>query len=632
MASYVNLLFIAELAGCAAVLFILFYAYGSLAKRYVSLLGGIDGGFITFLAIHELLALPFILFHFSFALFYVLFLLLNVPMLIYGLAKVLKNRSQLLDRRIGWTYMILAAAALVICIGLTQYFVKYEADDSLYVSLVQQNKDNSRLYSYDPSTGDPALHFSSAYAFESWELLETSFAKNFNMSALELTHGLMPIVTVALVFAAGYRIYKNLLKDKRLACIALFFLGILLVFGGYSGKSQGTFILSRGWLGKAIISSFIIPLLLYALSKLYYRPHNKQLYAYLLAINVASVALNPSAIFINFAAITIFGILVFIKHRNIRSLLCLFITMVPILATGVAELYFKHFAHTVNGSQPNATNHLGYSYYLHTFVGSSWYFYWLPVVLALLYFKRANLNKKFWIMGVVFPVVLLLTYLNPIFITTVKRAATENTYWRLMWLVPITIILPIAGAYIYNLSIKRIPSKRTFYRAGAGMAALVVASGILIASGEYLFDTSKPLFAYDNTRQKVPPGVVGVGEYFKGAPSGKVLAATDAAAYLHTFTSKHTLLVARTLSLPAYYLKTSTDYKNRVLMFNAVNGTNLIPTTQLHDLLKEYKVDYLVYPVSNTYAAQYVSSFDLPILYSNQTYKVAKASGTSPVD
>lgn len=619
MTEYVTFFYLIKLAVFAGLLFITFYGFGQLISKKAPLLSGVDGGFITFLAINEILSLPFILLHLSFELFFVVFMAINIPLFVYGAIQLFKNPARIL-RRTDWLYIGLATLSLVVCIGLTQFYVKYDADDSFYVSLVQQNRSSSQLYTWDPSTGDHSLPLSRAYMFEGWELIESALSKSFGLSSLELTHGLIPIVAIVVVFAALYKIYKDLSSNNQLSLVALALLGVILIFSGYSLYSQGTFLLTRSWQGKALVANLIIPMLLFALYKAYKAPARHGSYLAVLLINIAAIALNPSSIFLCFAAITTFGLLILARSRSWRPILALGLSLSPILIVGAMEIL------TLNGYGSGGFDTevpSSYSTYFKRFIGSSWYFYFWVAGLVIL-FRAKPLRKGFAIFYML-PILLLLTFLNPLFTPLIKHYASGNTYWRLFWLLPLTIALPLLAAKLSFL-----PSGILKSRTGTSLKHFVNAMSvsavtiILIVSGSFMFDTSRPLVACDNTRAKVPVGVEGVGNYLNQLPYGKVLASTDPAAYLHSFTSKHALLVSRSLQLSVYYPKTSTGYADRMQLFGAVSGTDPLPSIELQKLLRKYKVNYLVYPSSNLFVSRYVSVSNLAVLYSSSFYKVAE--------
>lgn len=604
------------------VMYGVFLGYGKLLRPLYSPLPNLVRGFLAFVAVNELLALPFVLLHLSFSFFLITFLLLNVSVLVAGILNARKGLLKFMEWRPSKSsyYLILPAITILGCLLFTQFYVKYDADDSTYVSLVQQNMGSSRLYSHDPSTADPKLPFSASYQFEGWEIIESSIAKIFGLTALEVTHGLVPILSMPLVFVLLYRIFRELSRNDRVASIATMLLGVFILFGGYSLYSQGTFLLTRSWQGKALVATLIIPGMLYLFNAIFKYPRRNSLYIDLLILNIAALALNPSSIFLGIAATTAFGLLVIINNFSLEQLLKLAATIIPLVAAGIAETFLLGNYTSGGGFEGGVS--AGYSTYLTRFVGSSWYFA-IWIVGSLILYKAPFVKKSrpilYWL-----PLFLFITYLNPIFASFVIKYASGNTYWRLFWLLPIMIAVPLIGGYAAEIAITSLKNTRRYVRLFTATAMAALMTVIYVLAGSFVFNTARPLVAYDNSRQKTPDGVAGVAFYLERAPERAVLASTDPAAYLHTFTSKDPLIVSRSMYLSVFYKKNSMEFTDRSRMFAYINGTNpAMAFSEFSQLLHKYGVGYLVYPQTNINLKNFVKNHGLTIVFSNARYEVA---------
>jgi hypothetical protein len=608
----ITLLYGLKLLLCVGAVYALFHSYGRLFSRFIPPLATLPGGFILFLAANELLALPFILLHLPFKNFFWLFCLVNGVVLAAGMGLAIKQRSKIsLKARPSW-YLFLPLAAVLTCMVLTQFYVKYDADDSFYVSLTLQNDNNPSLYSSDPSSGNPALPFPKVYQFQGGELFQTALAKVFRLSALEIAHGFMPLMIIPLVFLAFRSIFREFL-DRRETYVALLLLFLFFLFGGYSYYSQGTALLTRVWQGKAILAALLIPLLLFLLYKVYSGPKERGLYLAILLLNIAGLALNPSAVYLFASTLAIFGLLILVKAKSLMALFKLVLASLPVAAGG---LYILLSESGYGGFEVGQTT--PYRHYLDVFLGNSWFFYIGAAGLVLFY--RTQALKRARSIAYYFPLIAALAFLNPLVAPFIIQNITR--------IMPALLIVPMAGALAFQVLMKKFSGARRHFRAAAAFTAIGALAVLFAFSGRYVFDRSLPLVAYDNSRQKVPAGVAGIGDYLARAPHGVILAVEDPAAYLHNFTTKHELIGSRSLNLTVYYRKNPQEFSNRRALLSLVNnvGTAHFPQNRFHELIEHYRVDYLVFSVSNGFMDTYLYEYGGVKLYENHKYILVKTS------
>ncbi|MEX0748989.1 MAG: DUF6077 domain-containing protein [Candidatus Saccharimonadales bacterium] len=615
-------MFLLHLFATTSILIALFYSYGLLAKRHIApQLQSIAGGFVLFLAVNELLALPFILNHLAFYAFYAVFLALNTVVLIYGLVIFIKK---IRDGEIAFKkpslMAIFAIISLLVSIGLAQFYVKYDADDAFYVSLTEQSIGTDQLYLYDPSTGNAEFPISKAYIFQSWELLQASMAHSFQLTAVEFAHSLIPMLIMILVFSAHKYIYKDLLRSDEYTYLALLLLFIFLLFSGFSIYSQGSFLMTRSWQGKAILAALILPMLLNSLLATYNRPDNKEAYISIGVLLIAGMALNPAIIFLGATPIGVFGALTVIKYRNFSSALKLSATLLPVIIMGVAAKLMVSSG--VGGSLDPKILPDGRTYgnYLQRFIGGTRYLY--VVLLGACLSLKKKIDMRIVTLVIIFPAALFATILNPLLFEPLYTYITTNTYWRLFWIIPITIMVPIAGVHIYsfiNEAFARIlPKAVDLTRIGV----IVAVSLVYIGAGTFIY--SHPDSTFDNSRHKAPVGVSEVANELTEQPQGVILAASSPAVYLHNFTSKHQLLVSRKFYIPSYHPAGTTEYNELRLMFNIINNTDThsISQDRFMQLLKKYKVDYMISPQRNTYIKSFATEFSLDTIFKSEYYSV----------
>jgi len=616
--------YLAILVAFSGIIFLIFHGYSTVVGKFLPALNNLVGGFVAFLAFNEIIALPFLILHWSFHLFFPIFVVLNGAAFLIGGANVVRTRKKLVKTIKTHSTLVAVVALLIVVFSafMTQVYVKYDADDSVYVSLVQQSVDRPHLYDTDSATGNPAIPMKEYYKFESWELLKAAFVKIFHLSPLELSHGLLPLVMVPLAFLAHRLVFGFFFKDRNKVNAALILMGIILLFGGYSRYSQGAFLLTRGWLGKAELATIIIPLLFYLFLKLCQKPRDNRLYATLLIISIASVALNPAVIFVVGAALVVFAVYLVLQQRSIVPGLKIAVATVPLLLTGVGIALVKHARdlEIEKVGSPLASGAFSWPIATTRFIGSSWYFYILLIGLAALLWHTSRdirLNSR---RLTLFTVILSILIVNP-FLFGIFTRFTITTYWRFYWLVPVTILVPVIGVVVVELVGKQ------FRPALAKLAkplSFVAVALVFMLSGSWLFDVNKPIVVRNTSREKLPLGVSNVLEYMVTQPPGNVVATANIAIYYRTVPTTQQLFISRLLYYRHYCNSaTSVQCVEQLKLFQAADGQVDASGAGIVALLEKHDIRYFIIkkgtrrPPDTTYH----------VVFQNEQYTVLKAVG-----
>lgn len=622
MPSTISPLYVIYLLACAGILLALFRAYGKIFSRLLPSFDNISGGFLLFVAVNEVLAVPFTVLHGRFSHFLTVFVLVNLPILLLGLTRLYRARS-LTNKEVAKSpHFILFAFVLLSALAMTQIYAYYSGDDSFYISLIEQNKGNDLLYSSDPSFGIDSYRFPQAYQFQGWELIESALSVLFRLTTLELVHGLVPLVILPTVCSGFKQIFAYFL-DKKDTYFALTLLLFLFIFGGYSARSEGAFLMTRPWQGKTIVASLILPLLIFSLYRAYEKAKENDFIKFFLpvmVINIAALALNPSSVFICVGAMVGFGLMMVAKARNLWPALGMFVASLPFVPFAV---YTFFIAEARGGARLEIRPFIDY---LIPFIGKPWFFALWFIGLILLF--RSSVMAKGRSLFYIFPVVVSVTVLNPLFYPYISKYITSTAYWRLFWLIPLTITLPIIGV----LGLKNLKSKLNKHWGVIPARTLATFSIVLmfILGGRYVYGLDQSVVEVNLTREKVPKGVVGVSEFLAAQPKGLVLAAPYPAAYLHNFTAKHEVLAPRVLSLRVHFEIDSEGYNFRTSLLSLMSKKKVkaFPISRYHEVMRRYGVDYLVYDHDNQYIRDYVEAYEATELYSNERYRISKTDLT----
>ncbi len=116
-------------------------------------------------------------------------------------------------------------------------------------------------------------------------------------------------------------------------------------------------------------------------------------------------------------------------------------------------------------------------------------------LLSLLYLWLKEKRRPFRILFLYVPLILLLLFFNPLFAGIVYRALKDEIYYRILWLLPITITIAFAAAELCGCL------------QGKARYAFAAAAVLLMAlSGNFIY--SNPFFQAAQNRYHVPDSVV----------------------------------------------------------------------------------------------------------------------------
>lgn len=109
----------------------------------------------------------------------------------------------------------------------------------------------------------------------------------------------------------------------------------------------------------------------------------------------------------------------------------------------------------------------------HEYMGSGLITIWF--LLSVIYLFACEKRKEIRVMFVYVPVVLLILFFNPLFAGIVYQALEGEIYYRLLWLLPVTVVIAYTVVDLYG----RLRGKMRLWFAGLA-AVLTVASGSFI--------------------------------------------------------------------------------------------------------------------------------------------------------
>ena len=153
------------------------------------------------------------------------------------------------------------------------------------------------------------------------------------------------------------------------------------------------------------------------------------------------------------------------------------------------------------------------------FMGTGLIVIWFIIALIYLWIKEKR--KHIRILFVYMPVALLLAYFNPLFARLVHGVVGDEIYYRILWLLPITVVIAYTCTCIYGqLSRRQSGKKGLSANIFAGICALCLA-GVIALSGDFIY--SSPHFIKAENLYHVPESVVHICDIIN-VPGREVMA------------------------------------------------------------------------------------------------------------
>lgn len=320
-------------------------------------------GFVSMMAICELIAVPCSIFKCSFITVVIVFFVVIVALLLFGRRKTqsalntcsttkLSIKSYSIVEYICLSIMILLLG--VVIINSVRLHV-IDEDDSRFVVTAADILRTNELFLTDPNTG--VVHDCWSYGEDvSKDIIAPHavfcaiFSKVTLTNATVFMHTIYPIVLYILAVCIYYNLISELIEgnerlknDRNKESYKFLFIAFILLFTifQYSTKStRETMFLVRIWQGKAVLASVIIPSLLWILYRVYRKP-NKLNYCLLFITSLAGCLTSSMATLLIPMLLGIYGLVYGISKKSIKLSCGIWIsTIIPVLLAFLS-LYIK---------------------------------------------------------------------------------------------------------------------------------------------------------------------------------------------------------------------------------------------------------------------------------------------------
>lgn len=472
---------------------------------------------------------------------------------------------------------------VILIMVLTQLYMRSDADDAFYVANSLLFDHTGILNPYEGSFGQPQITSVPIYDFEIWEALFTVLSRWTGLEAATLAHtAILPLLYILSACASvflGEALFKGE-SSKALQFSFFFFLACL--FAGYAVYTQGSFLLSRLWQGKAVYLLIVFP----ALSAIILgaREYDLRFTLTLVLCILAGLALNPTSIYIVGGECVALLCWQALSEKSLKPVISF---ILPVVVIGVfsvlvlirnGQVYVNSsIFQEVSGSFPLEE--------MKRFLGEKPWTFILYLIGCVLILLRGNRREKYYFVYV--PAIILVLILNPWTGKLIaERIVGIPTFWRLFWLVPIPT--GIACACVLLIS-----ELQKGWMKWVGCAACVI---LIMLCGKFMF-TAENGFTRTENSERLPVATLELGR-LTGDGDGEnamVLAEDLMASTLRQAYAAPELVYSRNLYLQDIFFNRGLVEEGNDVTYlkDAVNG-NTTDSSQLIPLLEKYHVTDVV--------------------------------------
>ncbi len=231
---------------------------------------------------------------------------------------------------------------------------------------------------------------------------------------------------------------------------------------------------------------------------------------------------------------------------------------------------------------------------------------------ALVYLLICEKDRTIRAIFVYMPLTILILFLLPPVYKIYSRFETE-TYYRMLWLIPMSITIVYAGLRISVMKLKK------FWPVGAAVLAAAI-----ILGGNYVYDNQNILKAENS--QHLPHQVIDVSEFLlndSGDIQLKAAMPADLVQFVRQYTSKIDMPYGREMVVSQW------DYWNPV--YEAMEKTDTVDVGTLVEATRDAKCNYIVLNASKAIEGDF-SDYGIEDIGNVDGYEVYKDPEVPVID
>lgn len=222
---------------------------------------------------------------------------------------------------------------MIVLVGVQCAFVALWTDNSpdaaYYVANVTANVATDTINIYEPFTGIPQEQFYVRYLFGLYPVHNSVASQVTGIHPLVLTKTVMSVATVILSYLVYAMIGEKLTGgNRKQVWRTLSFLAVIQFFF-HTVYSNASFLLTRGYEGKAILANVVLPFVLYLALCLMENIDDRMSWFLLFCTGIAGVDISMSGMSILPVAVTGAAFLAMLYHRRWKKLKAYLICILP---------------------------------------------------------------------------------------------------------------------------------------------------------------------------------------------------------------------------------------------------------------------------------------------------------------
>lgn len=303
------------------------YLLGALAVRllkkdWTGICVRLVGGYIVLWGVFEAVVWPCLLFKTSLKLLEIVY---AVIILALAGVSVFVNKKDLLiplrphirkEKIMLYVAMALVAAQTVF-VASHQHI---DDDDAFFVATAETAVATDTLMEYNPSTGEPYRKLPARYVLSPFPVWNAAVSGYTGLKPVVTAHTGMPLLFLPLAYMVYYLCGKWLARFRKLDVgVFLLFVNVVFLFSGYSIYSQGTFLLTRIWQGKAVLAAVLLPAVLAFFLALEEEKPPKRNFVFFLLLMLSCCLASSMGIILGAAALLLLAAVDFFRYKRWKN-------------------------------------------------------------------------------------------------------------------------------------------------------------------------------------------------------------------------------------------------------------------------------------------------------------------------
>lgn len=252
-------------------------------------------------------------------------MVLHLPQLIIMIRKALGETIT-----IPWQIWV-AVIVIVLQTYMLSVNMHIDDDDAFYVASAVTSVETDTIFSINPYTGRAYKELPSRYVLSPFYAFCAVISSIANIHPTILCHVYLPLVLIPFCYCIYGLIAKRLFpNNKKAVGYFLLFAALIQMFSAYSAYTQGVFMLTRIWQGKAVLTSALLPCIFYLGLEIF--ENGKKGWISLLMLMFAACMVSSMGIFLSGMTLGILAFVSSLKAKGWKILFFSFLCCLPNLA------------------------------------------------------------------------------------------------------------------------------------------------------------------------------------------------------------------------------------------------------------------------------------------------------------